>query len=426
MNMYWDFAVERQRVWRKKISRQPRPWTEDKTIDQFSFTNVYRLLDPGTQFVVRNLLTHESKAIMVFNIMLYRTIGRESTYSDLIHWNDGLFDPKDPLLFSKLVDYLRYVRDILGVPPFSKAYTVTSFSWAPGETKVEKFAWQAAQWAKEWDKVFAASQTPEDMFITLSSLQGIGRFIASQTFVDCTYVNAATRDNAMGWEPSQYREWMKAGPGAIDGLSKLFGKSTDYCQKNDLQLLQDLHDIHNQELKSRGFDWATLGELYPSIYPNNSVECGLSIQDIQNWCCEFSKYHKLVNTPGKSRRRYTPRDSSQDEQTDDSFIVALQEVKKIELVVYAETSAGYNVGCKLGGRDVTDKVSQYSGYPTHRTPSREDSVQRGDVPYLDLLKPDPAKYDPKNSNTDPVTELAYHLGCGLPLEVPFEMTLVGN
>jgi len=82
LDLFWWFVGERQAIWRKRfLERQSPPWTLDPILRTYRFTNVYRELDPGTKFAIENILERPFPAKdRIFNVMLYRLIGRSDTF----------------------------------------------------------------------------------------------------------------------------------------------------------------------------------------------------------------------------------------------------------------------------------------------------------------------------------------------------------
>src|SRR5688500_13499948 len=82
LTTFWDLVAERQRVWHRRfVLGEKWPWTSDKILQEFSFTNVYRQLDPGTIYLVNNILEkEESFTNRAFNNILYRIVGRQRTH----------------------------------------------------------------------------------------------------------------------------------------------------------------------------------------------------------------------------------------------------------------------------------------------------------------------------------------------------------
>ncbi len=77
---YWDFAIERMKIFHLKDSGQPRPWTEDVILNRNYFTNCYRELDKVSLWIHEWLqpCLHDKK-LALLNIMFARYINMPST-----------------------------------------------------------------------------------------------------------------------------------------------------------------------------------------------------------------------------------------------------------------------------------------------------------------------------------------------------------
>ena len=69
---YW--INERHQIFLNRAMGEPRPWTDDPILDQFKFTNAFRQLDHGTQWLINELVgagdTDDSR--LLFNIVTFR------------------------------------------------------------------------------------------------------------------------------------------------------------------------------------------------------------------------------------------------------------------------------------------------------------------------------------------------------------------
>lgn len=124
LELFWWFVAERQKIWvRRFVQRLPSPWTTDPILRQERFTNVYRELDPGTVYAVEHILeANLPEKDRIFNVMLYRLIGRAETHTTLGLQRVYDFDP------DRFVDRLRWMRDVCGRAPFTAAYMVSGYS----------------------------------------------------------------------------------------------------------------------------------------------------------------------------------------------------------------------------------------------------------------------------------------------------------
>lgn len=77
---YWDFAIERMKIFHLKDNGQPRPWTEDPILNRNYFTNCYRELDKTTIWIHDWLkpCLHDKK-LTLLNIMFARYINLPKT-----------------------------------------------------------------------------------------------------------------------------------------------------------------------------------------------------------------------------------------------------------------------------------------------------------------------------------------------------------
>ena len=59
-DMYWKFAAERQEVFYRRLDGAAGPWTEDRVIGKYKFTNAYRASDRVSQYLIRNVIYTEN------------------------------------------------------------------------------------------------------------------------------------------------------------------------------------------------------------------------------------------------------------------------------------------------------------------------------------------------------------------------------
>lgn len=418
LQKYWDFVAERHLISNKRKAGQEYPWTADPILREWSFTSVYRRLDPGTEFAVSNLASDSSKSTStrLFNLLIYRCLGREATFSYLTATLGGLIDPAilahSETYLEELQSELRYYRDALKFPVFSTAYMVPAFDWIPGPSKIEKITGQWQEWAAQWPETYESlenSKTAVEFYAVLKSLRGVGRFLASQVYVDCTYTlsnKAPYNLGLMNWYPEFHESWMAPGPGALTGLQRLTGTlhQKPPSDAESLELMLALTHAQRLQLGMRGFKYATAAEL--SIDETDSP-VNLSLQDVQNTLCEFGKYRKIQDGTGKARRRYRYSETTREQ---DNFLAALSKNSLVELqcVVSACDKKWYIL--HVGHQELTEQAASLSGYfYDHKLCA------------LEVPLPDSSKYDPSEGTNDPVQELAHHMMYGLGERVQPEL-----
>src|SRR5437868_1164555 len=53
---YWQFAAERQAIFFRRANGDTPPWTGDKILQEYKFTNAYRASDRVSQFLIRHIV----------------------------------------------------------------------------------------------------------------------------------------------------------------------------------------------------------------------------------------------------------------------------------------------------------------------------------------------------------------------------------
>ncbi|WP_367270243.1 nucleotide kinase domain-containing protein [uncultured Eubacterium sp.] len=78
---YWKFAYERQKVFFKKIQGYDYPWTTDKVLQKYKFTNAYRASDRISQYLIKNIIYsfNNDTEDLLFRILLFKIFNKIST-----------------------------------------------------------------------------------------------------------------------------------------------------------------------------------------------------------------------------------------------------------------------------------------------------------------------------------------------------------
>src|ERR1035437_10279163 len=78
---YWVFAAERHSVFLRRLNGI-LPMTSDPIIRRFKFTNVYRILDRTSQYLVREVIHRgeQSAEELFFRILLFKLFNKIETW----------------------------------------------------------------------------------------------------------------------------------------------------------------------------------------------------------------------------------------------------------------------------------------------------------------------------------------------------------
>lgn len=260
-----EFVKERHRIWERRQTGEPGPWTEDPILRSHKFTNVFRILDPGSQFLLTDLFDDfPDERTTLMRCFLYRHTGRIEAWQYLY----GQFGSyPEPRHLNDVLDAWKEFRDRSKAPFFTNAYLVFPQSQVPGTDKIESIVDLTKRLftpGSDQDIVpdFLKAHTQRERFAVLRRNKGVGDFMSMQILTDWSY------------SPGQYdreNDFIVPGPGAIKGAKYL---STDKAP----EVLR----------------WAWNAFLDDPDCPTIEMPTGYlrkpSLMDVQNCLCEFSKY----------------------------------------------------------------------------------------------------------------------------------------
>lgn len=271
---YLDFVVDRHRVWELRQAGQPGPWSDDPILQRNKFTNVYRVLDYGSQFLLRELLNEPgiTAGDALARCFLYRMSNEPKTWQHTrATWGHY---PLAHELGEDLAQLWADHRDA-GNRVFSGAYTIMPLPGVGGFDKAKEVVRMAATSFNPIHPscvtpAFLAAGTMAERFAVLRSIPNVGDFLAMQVLTDFGYspFGADQDENA----------FVVAGPGARKGAKEIWPDKKpawviQWCRERVLE-----------------------GGACPTVQGRPP-----SLMDIQNTLCEFSKYARFTRAPEPTR-----------------------------------------------------------------------------------------------------------------------------
>lgn len=271
---YWRFAVERQRVFYRRVLGQPGPWSDNPVLGTYKFTNAYRASDRVSQFLIRHVIygdaLPDTPAEIVFRTLLFKLFNKIETWQLLertfgvISFADYRFGAYDRLLSQAMAKGTRIYSAAYIMPPGSSAFGCK----AKHQNHLKLLELMMAEHLPER---LAAARTMQEGFELLRAYPTIGDFLAYQFITDVNY-SEVTNFSEM--------DFVIPGPGARDGLRKCFADSGGL---SDAELIRLMADRQQEEC-------ARLGLEFPSLWGRP-----LQLIDCQNLFCEVDKFARVAH-----------------------------------------------------------------------------------------------------------------------------------
>ena len=230
-NTYWKFATKRQEVFFKRFNGESFPWSKDVILNQYKFTNVYRASDRVSQYLIKNVIYKGSQnpVEIFFRILLFKIFNRISTWEYL--------EEKLGKLSFKNYSFRKYntiLTELMKnkIPIYSAAYIMASGRSTFGYTRkhqnhlklIEKMIKEGVPYKLQYCESMGSA------YQLLHSYPTIGDFLAYQYVIDINY-SSLTNFSEM--------EFVKAGPGAKDGIVKCFKDLGDYSFEDIIRMMAD-------------------------------------------------------------------------------------------------------------------------------------------------------------------------------------------
>jgi len=269
MDLYRGMVTERHKIWLARQNNEPQPWTEDPVLTNLKMTNMFRVLDPGSQFVFD--LDDKDPVNVIARLVFYRITNLPSTWyalrSSLGQYPVAADFTENPERITAFLDLYRN----LGNRIFSGAYIIVPNPGVTGSDKMVDAISLVRFFIEETAETFLKAETQDERYHLLKSTKGLGRFLSMQILTDWGYLQEKEPDLS----------FIVAGPGAVRGAALL------NSAKKPEDVIYDLT-----------FDWMD----HPSVTLGGR---SLTLMDVQNSLCEFSKYAREI-TIRRKKTTYRP------------------------------------------------------------------------------------------------------------------------
>jgi len=278
---YWRFASERLAMYTRRLSDPEGPWTADPILQRFRFTNTFRACDRVTQYLLKEVQYRDDRPQsgdeVFFRTLLFKIFNKVETWK-LLELRLG------PIAWASID--LNEVDQILSeaLSGGSRIYSAAYIMPAPNLGKVRKHSNHLMLLSRMMDdkvpKLLSQSGSLREAYQLILAYPGIGPFLAFQYAIDLNY------STLLDFEE---RDFVVAGPGALDGISKCFEGAIRLTAEEVIHHVADTQESHFTRL-DLDFDGLLGRRLMP-------IDC-------QNLFCEISKYSRVAfpNVAGSSGR----------------------------------------------------------------------------------------------------------------------------
>jgi hypothetical protein len=268
---YIHLINERESIRVLKESGSPKPWTKDPHLSKWRFTNMRRMDDKVSLWLLHNWYEpYFDHPNMLYAALVARFFNHPKALNDITHlvFSDKGW-PKEEMCA------LLRKRKARKVTIFNNAYMVRGNDGVDKVDTVMNFTLDPI--VKNPPKVDTNSL--ESTWKNLVCRYGMGSFMAGQVVADLRW--AMTGD----WSDCNF--WAPVGPGSSRGICRLYKqpKNKMIDQKVFLPKLTYLREISG-----------------PLI--NQNLNARMEMMDWQNSLCEFDKYMRLVTKTGRPKQRY--------------------------------------------------------------------------------------------------------------------------
>jgi hypothetical protein len=269
---YWRFAAERQAVYMRRLTDPVGPWTEDPILLTYRFTNAYRASDRVSQFLIRDVQYGEGRsqdpAEVFFRTFLFNVTKKVETWERLERELGPLTLDSDFGEISRIANDARAAGEVI----FTAAYVIPTPKF-DREGKFDNWLALLAVMLDDDDlpSKLRNADNLKEVYTLLNGYPGMGPFLAFQYAIDLNYSTLLDHDED---------QFVVAGPGALDGISKCFSDLGGLAPKD---VIYEMVDSQEENFDRLGLD-------FPGLFGRR-----LQPIDCQNLFCEISKYARVAH-----------------------------------------------------------------------------------------------------------------------------------
>lgn len=269
LEVFWDFAAERQGVYHDRVAGIPGPWTDDPILAQHRFTNAYRAADRVSQYLINEVIYHADAPTgwrdTVARILTFKIFNRIDTWEAAVAAL-GRIDAA-AVIGGDVANALdcHAARH----PVYNAAYIMPPPRTYDGPKYRRHLNLIADMLLDDVDERTAEATSLAQVYGILHGYPSIGPFLAYQFTIDLNYSPQLRFDE---------NDFVVAGPGALRGLAKCFADAAEHSPSD---LIRWTAERQHEALTRR--------ERWQDLWGRP-----LHLIDVQNLFCEIDKYTRVA------------------------------------------------------------------------------------------------------------------------------------
>lgn len=295
---YFQYAKERQQMYRRRERGDPPPWTDDQVMGNIYLCNLFREQDKTTVWFrenVRGPAWDEPLKAFAYTI-LFRWFNRISTGEVLFQeteiargWLWRLVSEQDP---HSVGDWLASQIELnCERPYFTGAYMIKADNYIAKHLSISIAASKVVSAYIERTKAeekWVLYDTLEGWTRWLTGFHGLGWFMAYEAVSDLRWTCLAE------WS-TDIDTWANVGPGCARGLSRLYYNDINHAgwfRKNPTASLMVMR-------------WLLQLSKDPQFWSQD--ERPWEMREVEHFLCEYDKIERVKRGEGRSKRKYVPK-----------------------------------------------------------------------------------------------------------------------
>ncbi|KAI0629256.1 hypothetical protein C8Q77DRAFT_1236909 [Trametes polyzona] len=292
LDTFFTFVAERHHVHQRRLRGDPQPWTSDAILANYPFTNVFRVYDRVTQYILHNVILKGDQSLreQCFRVMLFRSFNKMETWELLVeHFGEVTWRDFDVNAYEDVLSEEQQKN-----PLYGHAYIIPSPKLGGRANASNHLRLVQLMMEEDLPGQLQKVHHLKDAHGRIGLFPGMGDFMALQLLLD---LNMTAHFNY----PED--EWVALGPGSLACLQKIFGPAVRGFELDALRYLHRTQHAHFARLRVRP-------DRIPRI-PGRAA--GLSMVDIEHALCECEKYSRALHPSivGKrlkvAKRAFVPR-----------------------------------------------------------------------------------------------------------------------